>query len=794
MDTLIGRTLSHYRIVEQIGAGGMGVVYRARDENLQRDVALKVLPPHALEDEVARRRFRKEALALSKLNHARICTIHDFGNWEGLSFLVMEYVEGVTLAHRLREGSLAEGEVVRLGRQIADALGAAHEHGVIHRDLKPGNIMVKPDGEVKVLDFGLARERRAVGPESATLTATAEVVGTLPYMAPEQLMGEAADARTDTYSLGVVLYEMTTGFLPFEGGSSVALADAILHQDPILPRQRRRATSRGLEAVILRCLEKAPARRYPSARSLGDALGNSGSGPWLSEIVRRGWRKHRRIAVAGALALAFAVALFAIEQGGLFGHRTGGEGDPAIRSLAVLPLANLSGDSTQSYFADGMTEEAIIALSRIPGLRVISHQSVRGFRGSKDPVTKIARSLNVDAVVTGSVLRAGDRIRIALELIQASPERHLWADGFEGKAEEILVLQDSLAREIGQKIGANLTQDQPNRVSASRAVDPNAHDEYLRGRSLLDMRDVLHYQEALQHLTRAVTIDPLYAQGWAGLAGGYYSVSNIYIPPDQAMAKCRAAADRALSIDSSLVEAHVALGLAFTVYDCDWASAEREFRRAIDLNPSYAWARYWYAAMLTKVGRFEEMEEQYQRAYALDPLSRGIEGDMAYGDYVSGKYDRSLSRFRGLVNQEPENPVWHWSLALCHEAKGRFPEAIAEHQRAVSVASKEGADAIHQAARIFLCRSLALAGRRAEALALLRDLETETPASPYLFGTAHAALGDVDRAFQWFERALRGHDEELTNIKVDPKVRSLRSDPRYVALLQKLRLGPPLAS
>ncbi len=793
MDTLIGRTLSHYRIIEKIGAGGMGEVYRARDTRLERDVALKVLPRHALDDEDARRRFRKEALALSKLNHPHVCTIHDFDSQDGTDFLVMEYVEGVTLAHRLREGALAGDEVVRVGRQIGEALGAAHEQGVIHRDLKPGNIMVTSKGVAKVLDFGLAKERRAVGSGSATLTMTAEIVGTLPYMAPEQLMGRATDARTDIHALGVVLYEMATGHLPFEGGSSVALADAILHQDPIPLRKGERPVSRGLEAVILRCLEKEPARRYPSTRDVIHALAQSGAGIGLSETARRSWRKHGRIVAAGAVLLFLATALLALEWSGTLPRWTGGGSTQAIRALAVLPLVNLSGDQTQEYFAEGMTEEIIVALSKIPSLRVISHQSVMGFRGSKESVRSIARTLHVDAIVTGSVRRIEDRVRITSELIQADPERHLWAESYEGNAAEVPALQASLARDIGRKIGAGLTPEQRDRVAASRAVDPRAHDEYLKGVSVGEMADLGHYQEALQHFTKAVTIDPLYAQGWSGLAYGYYALSSLYLPPEEAMPKCRAAALRALSIDSTLADAHVNLARVYTVYDCNWSLAELELRRAFDLNPSSVEARTWYAIMLSKLGRFEEMAEQYRRAHEIEPLSRWIEGGIAYGDYLAGRYDESLARYRELARQEPDIPMWHWSPGFCHEEKGRFSEAIAKHQSAVSLAEKEGAGPIAWAARTLLCRSYALAGRRAEALALLQSLEGQKSISPYLLGTVYVALGDADHAFEWFERAFRAHDEELTAIKVDPKVRSLRSDPRFIALLRKLGLEQDFA-
>jgi eukaryotic-like serine/threonine-protein kinase len=790
---VIGQKLSHFRVIEQLGAGGMGVVYRAWDEHLQRDVAIKVLPAGALEDDAARRRFRKEALALSKLNHPHICTVYDFDTEEGVDFLVMEYVEGETLAGRLRREPLQEAEVVRIGRQVGEALNAAHERAIIHRDLKPGNIMVTAKGEAKVLDFGLAKEQRLAGFSTSTdpLTGASEVVGTLPYMAPEQLLGTPADVRSDIYALGVVLYEMATGSLPFDRSHPAALVDAILHRQPISPRKLNQSLSRGLEAVILRCLEKKPTGRYPSVREVNDALGQSDASPRLAEVMRGTWRRHGSLLGASAGVLLLGVAIIALQLTGTLGRWTGGS-TQAIRALAVLPLQDLSGDPSQNYFADGMTEEVIVALSRIPSLRVISRQSVMGFRGSNISVRKIASSLGVDAVVIGSVLRVGDRVRITSKLIQADPEQHLWAESYEGSVGEVMLLQARLARDIADKIGARLTPGQRASLAASRTVNPEAHDEYLKGRSVLEMFTLTKYREGLQHLTKAVTVDPTFAQGWAGLADCYYALSGLYVPADEAMAKSRAAALRAISIDSTLAEAHVALGTVYAVYDRNWTLAEREYRRAIDLNPSHAGARASYASqVLLTHGRFEEMMEQHRRAHELDPLSLGIEGaGLAFGDYLAGQYDRSLARFRGLAGQEPDNPVWHWSLGLCYEEKGMFSEAIAEHKRAVSLADSEGAGPIVWGAKALLSRSYALANHGAEARVLLRSIEDNGGISPYLLGTVYVALGEADRAFEWFDRAYRAHDEEMNNFKVDPKVRALHSDPRYHALLRKMGFEP----
>ncbi|MGH9580869.1 MAG: protein kinase domain-containing protein [Terriglobales bacterium] len=484
---MVGQTLGHYRILEQIGAGGMGVVYRAHDERLERDVALKVLPPGTLVDEATRKRFRKEALTLSKMNHPNIETVFDFNTQDGVDFLVMELIPGITLDQKVVAGALAEKDVLRFGQQLAEGLAAAHEQAIIHRDLKPGNLRVTPDGRLKILDFGLAKLVQPVSDVALTnsLTETQSVTGTLPYMAPEQLRGEAADARSDIWAAGAVLYELATGRRPFDAKLSTALAGDIQHTPPPSLRQLKPALSPKLEDIILKCLEKDPENRYQSARDVGVDLRRLGTAAIPSAVgpVVPVWPLWRRALPVAVIALAVVVAVVAGLVGGRLRERLLGKATPPrIESLAVLPLENMSGDPGQEYFADGMTEALIAELSKIRALKVISRTSVMQYKGARKPLPEIARELNVDAVIEGSVVRDGDRVRITAQLIYAPADQHLWVESYERDLKDVLALQDEVARSIASEIKVKLTPEEQAHLTSARSVNPEAYELYLKGR------------------------------------------------------------------------------------------------------------------------------------------------------------------------------------------------------------------------------------------------------------------------------------------------------------------------
>jgi TolB-like protein/tRNA A-37 threonylcarbamoyl transferase component Bud32 len=496
---MIGQTLGRYRIVEKLGAGGMGEVYRAHDEQLKRDVAIKVLLADTLADDHARKRFRKEAETLSKLNHPNIAQIHDFGSQDELDFLVMEQVPGESLKDKLDQGSLPEKELIRLGGQIADALQEAHERGVVHRDLKPGNVKLTAKGQAKVLDFGIAKLLQSVTEATTqTFTETHSLAGTLPYMSPEQVRAEPVDARSDLYSFGVMLYQMATARRPFEEKVSTVLSDAILHQAPPAPRTVNRKLSVGLENIILKCLEKEPERI--DLERLGAGI------PVAAPARARPWTRRLWFAAVGVVALA--ALLVGWNVGGLRDQLLGRPAPGDITSIAVLPLENLSGDPEQDYFADGMTEALITDLSKIGALKVISRTSVMQYKETKKPLPEIAQELNVDAVVEGSVLREGERVRISAQLIEARTDQHLWAQRYERNLTSILALQSEVARAIASEIRIAVTPAEEARLASARSVNPEAHEAYLKGRYYWNQRTAEGFRKAVEYFQQAIEADP----------------------------------------------------------------------------------------------------------------------------------------------------------------------------------------------------------------------------------------------------------------------------------------------
>jgi len=499
---LIGATLSHYKILEPLGAGGMGVVYRARDERLERDVAIKVLPAGALADEATRKQFRKEALALSRLNHSHIATVHDFDSSEGVDFLVMELVAGRTLSEEIAGGPLTEGDVRRLGVQLAEGLAAAHRQGILHRDIKPGNLKVTPEGQLKILDFGLAKVLNGISGVSATETVSAPgvVAGTLPYMSPEQLTAGSLDARSDVYSAGAVLYEMACGRKAFPQESPPAVVGAILGQPPTAPHEVVAGMSPALERIILRCLEKIPAHRYGTAGELAEALRHPDRPQTQQRLATA--RAQRRPARAALLATAGVLAALSLVLGlniGGLRDRTFGGGAAAIHSLAVLPLVNLSHDPEQEYFSDGMTDELITRLAQIGALRVISRSSAMQYKGSRKSLRAIAKELHVGMVVEGSVMRSGDMVRITAQLVDVLRDRHLWAESYERSLSNVLGLQSDIARAIVEKVRVRATPAERARLASARSVNPEAHKAYLAGRASFNEFSGEGFRNAIDH-------------------------------------------------------------------------------------------------------------------------------------------------------------------------------------------------------------------------------------------------------------------------------------------------------
>ncbi|HYL83780.1 MAG TPA: protein kinase [Candidatus Angelobacter sp.] len=741
--SLIGQSVSHYRIVEKLGGGGMGVVYKAKDLRLDRFVALKFLPEEIPHDAQAVEQLQREARAASALNHPHICTIHDIDEHEGRPFMVMEMLEGQTLKYRIAGRPLEEREIVSLGIQIADAMEAAHARDIIHRDIKPANIFFTQRGQVKVLDFGLAK----LLPAETAITLTAGIaetrafVGTLPYMAPEQLQGKGASTRTDIYAIGAVLYEMATGRRPFTEESAPELAQNILQAQPPRPRELNPAISSGLDAIILKCLEKEPEKRYGRVHQL------------LADLQRlRPSRAGKPMIAAATLAGLALVAAVTIIVWRIEGARLPASGSRStIRSIAVIPLANFSGEPSQEYFADGMTEELITELSKIGSLKVISRTSVMQYKATKKPLPQIARELGVDGIIEGSVEREGDQVRITVQLLDGPNDRHLWAESYRRELRGILVLQSNVAQAIAQEVSAKLNPQEQMRLAGTRPVNAEAHEAYLRGLYELhgvtaETTDTLRSQsieKAIEYFQEAITHDPNDALAYSGLADAYYGQSSDYRAPLEVMPKAKAAAVKAIELDDTVAEAHASLGYIALFFDWDWERTEHEFRRALELNPSLPQAHAGYAEyLLFRYGRADEAMQGLQRAYSLDPLLPYLHGDLAWLSFLARRYKDSIEAAQKVGHDDH-------ILALAYAELGQRDQAVAAADRAM--ASTQNPLILSQIAAAY-----ALAGRADKARALLPGIESQAR-KRYVCGfnvaCLYSVLGDKKQAYAWLEKA-----------------------------------------
>ena len=788
---MLGRTLSHYRILQRVGAGGMGVVYRAHDERLERDVALKVLPVGMLSDEPSRKRFRKEALALSRLNHPNIATVHDFDTQDGIDFLVMEYVAGETLGEILARGPLSESEVIRLGRELSQGLAAAHSAGIVHRDLKPGNVRLTPEGRLKILDFGLAKlERPDVSADSATETVSAPhtgaTPGTLPYMAPESLGGKPADERSDLWGAGLVLYELSTARRAFPDTGSPRMIASILQDPPAAPRSIAPNLSPGLESIILKCLEKDPDARYGSAAALERDLGRLEKGEAVARPRRPRWPY-----LAGSLAATLAAALFALNVGGIRDLVLGA--GPRIRSLAVLPLSNFEGAENE-YFADGMTEQLIATLAQMGSLKVISRTSCMAYKNSKESLPAIARALHADAVLEGSVSRSGDRVRVTAQLIRAATDEHLWAKTYERDIRDILALQGDVAQAIAGEIRLALTPKERERFTKTRPVDPEAYKLYLMGLYAWNKRTTESIKKAIELFDRAIAIDPGYARSYAGLAV-CYAVLPAYDTnyAEDALLRSKAAAHQALALDSTLAEPHAVLAGVKSENDYDQKGAEVEYRIALKLNPSYASAHQWYADFLSCLGRHREAIAEVKRAQDLDPLSPIINTEVGAILFKARQRDAAIESLRKTIDMDPSFARAHQTLGVVYRMSGMCIEGTWEFEKEDSLLGRRTA-AEREAWYGPLRRAFRANGRKGYYEQLLRQRQVVARTkvvSPMDFAVPHAELGNRDSAFFWLALARDQRNPTVLRIQAEPTWDKLRSDARYKPFLRTLGMETP---
>ncbi len=777
---MIGTRLGHYRILGRLGAGGMGEVYRARDEKLDRDVAVKVLPEDALGDAGARARLVREAKSAAALNHPNVCTIHEVGEADGRVFIAMELVEGQPLDARIRSGGLPADQVIDYGLQVADAVAHAHERGIVHRDLKPSNMLVTAKDRVKVLDFGLAKPvetgdaREAATASQATLTQAGSLVGTLPYMSPEQLRGEAADARSDVWSLGVVLHEMASGKKPFPGQTGFEVSSAILTKPPA---QLPAGVPRELAAVVARCLEKEPARRYQRGGEVEAALGAVKTGSLVLPRASRGGTARRWLAW-GAAAATVAALVLALRSERLRERLAGTSASP-IHTLAVLPLENLSGDPGQEYFADGMTDALITDLARLKGLkRVIARSSVMRLKKTERKLSDVARDLGVDTLVTGAVVRSGNRVRVTAQLVRPETEEQLWAQSYEREVRDVLSLQNEIVEAITRQIRVQLTPEERTQLSRARPVDPQAYEAYLRGMYHLNKLTPEGFEKGLAELQKAVDGDPSDPYAWAGLALGYSLVGHDRFP--DSFERARAAAKRAEELGGTLAKTRLALAEIRLYSDWDVAGALPEFRSAVELDPSLAEAHRHTSWCLNASGQREEGFAEMRRAQQVDPLSPVFRADLGWQYWLARDDDAALREARKALELNPDFAVAWAVVGYAYAAKGMFDEAIEAHRKAAA------ADADW---RWPLGRTYALAGRRDEAEKLAEELKKEpTPLNAFGLAGVYAALGDKDEAFAWMARAAELRFSWMPWIRMDHSFAPLRGDPRFAEFCRRWKL------
>ncbi|MEK7348832.1 MAG: protein kinase [Candidatus Eisenbacteria bacterium] len=741
-----GSMLAHYKLLEKIGEGGMGVVWKARDQHLDRDVAIKVLSRGALDDATTRQRFRQEAHVLSRLAHPGVATIFDFAAQDGVDFLVMEYVAGGTLQERLRQGPIALEDVIRLGAEIGDALEDAHRQGFLHRDLKPGNVALTASGNPKLLDFGLAR--LLGGAHSATgLTQTGTILGSLPYMAPEQLLGEADDVRTDVYALGALLFEMAAGHRPFAKERPEALMFEILNSAPPSLRSLRSEAPLELDRLLASCMSKDAALRPASARTVSEAL--------------------RRI------------------RDGSPGASRSASAPDVIRSLAVLPLENVSRDPAQEYFADGMTEALISDLARIKALRVISRTSAMKYKGAQRALPEIARELNVDAILEGSALLIGNRVRVSVQLVSARTDETLWADRYDRQLEDVLGLQSEVAATVAKEIAIQVTPREATQLSKRSAVNPEAHVEYLKGRHTLTAASPQAIALGLRHLVRALELDPEFAPAWAALAECHnIRASRGMAPPAEATAEAQAAAMKALALDESCAEAYAALG-ALRSPEGDLVGSIRSLERAIELNPGLATPYYRLGSVLYCLERHAEAEKAMLTALSRDPVSMLLHTAVGDAYYYAREYEKSVVYYRMAIEIDPRFDGAHTDLARSLEALGRFDEARAQYEEGRRLSGGV-------AGPLFgLAHLEASMGHEGEARRMLQELiaaRAERVVSAWGIAALHATLGDVDEAFRWLDVAVEERATGLVFLRVHPRLDPIRQDARYGPLLRKVGL------
>ncbi len=774
---MIGRTISHYKILEKLGEGGMGVVYRAEDTRLRRTVALKFLPSDVSDDE-ATQRFVNEAHAVSALDHPNICAIYEIEKTpEGQMFIVMPCYEGASLQEMIKGGPLELTRAVDIACQVAKGLAKAHEKGIVHRDVKPGNILVTGDGLAKVVDFGLAK--LATG---TRLTRVGTTVGTVMYMSPEQARGEETDERSDIWSLGVVLYEMVVGRAPFKGEHEQAVIYSILNQAPEPVGRLLPGVPKELERILDKALAKSPGERYEGMSEMAGDLEE------LKEVVKNrakatpaGGGIRSRVWMGFGAVIAVAVLALIVGKGYLIKSQ-----EKPITSIAVLPLRNLSADPEQDYFSDGMTEAIIKELSQIKALRVISMTSVMRYKNTGEMVPEIARELGVDALVEGSVLRADHDVRITAQLIAAHPEKHLWADDFTRSLENVLVLQSEVAQAIAREINVAVTPSEQERMASARAIDPRAHEAYLKGRYFASRSTPDDWYKAAEYFQQAIDVDSTYALSYAGMGEVYDRLASTGLEhPNKAWPKVKAYGEKALALDPTLAEGVLLIADAKYCYDWDVNSAEEYYKRALELNPNLAMAHFWYGWFLATQGRFDHGIAELKRGVDLDPLWPRIMYGVSQAYIMAGECDSALVYLNRIAEIDSTDAHVYVGKPDVYLRQGKYAEAIEEAQKGVALGITP--------CLVSLAVAYALSGqpdKARESLARFFEEQGDSYYSPMHVVQVYCALGDREKVFEYLEKGYEERDAALAMPAMTPPwCDSFKSDPRYQDLMRRVGVG-----